>query len=189
MDSTWHTLLDIAQAQQGYFSTSQALECRVSNQLLRHAVKTGRVDHVLRAVYRFNHFPPAPHEELMASWLWADQEGVISHESALELHRLGDVLPDVVHLTLPPRWKRRISRRRVPDNLRIHFASVPKQDLCWMDGVPTTTPARSIIDYAESGGQPDLIERAVLDGLTRGLFALNAIRRALDATSSHNAEG
>jgi len=188
MDTSWNTLVEIAQSQLGYFSTSQAVGCGISNQLLRHAVKTHRVERALRAVYRFNHFPSSAHEEVMAAWLWADQAGVISHDSALELHGLADVLPDAVHLTLPPDWKRRLSRRQVPNNLRAYFEEVPKTDICWMAGVPTTTAARSIIDYAKAGGQPDLIERAVRDGLDRGLFPLSAIRHALQSMEPSGSE-
>jgi hypothetical protein len=38
------------------------------------------------------HFPAGEHEELVAAWLWSELAGVVSHQSALALHRLSDGL-------------------------------------------------------------------------------------------------
>lgn len=58
---------------------------------------------VRRGVYRLVHFPAGDHEDLTAVWLWSQHEGVFSHETALALHDLSDVLPSRAHLTLPRR--------------------------------------------------------------------------------------
>ncbi len=81
---------------------------------------------VRRGIYRLVHFPASEHEDLVVLWLWAEQAGVFSHETALALHDLSDALPGKVHLTVPASWRRR--RLRVPAGLVLHFADVGDVD-------------------------------------------------------------
>jgi predicted transcriptional regulator of viral defense system len=39
------------------------------------------------------HFRASEHEELVTAWLWSERAGVMSHQTALSLHGLSDVLP------------------------------------------------------------------------------------------------
>jgi len=52
---------------------------------------------------------------VFTAWLWSEQAGVISHQTALSLHGLSDVLPAQAHLTLPAAWSKR--RFRVPPDV------------------------------------------------------------------------
>jgi hypothetical protein len=49
-------------------------------------------------VLRLAQFPPSDHEDLVPLWLWAQKLGVFSHETALFLHDLSDVLPANRHM-------------------------------------------------------------------------------------------
>src|SRR5687767_5773912 len=89
----WNRLFEIAVGQSGLFTTQQAADAGYSPQLLIHHVRTGRVARVQRGIYRLVHFPAADHEELVAAWLWSERAGVVSHQSALALHDLSDILP------------------------------------------------------------------------------------------------
>lgn len=84
-------------------------------QLLVHYVRTGKLIRLRRGIYRLLHFPAGDHEDLVAAWLWSEMAGVVSHETALDLHGLSDVLPSRLHLTLPLARKRR--RFRVPSDV------------------------------------------------------------------------
>jgi predicted transcriptional regulator of viral defense system len=103
----WDQLFITAAAQEGFFTTQQAADAGYSAQLLVHHVKSGSVERVRRGIYRLKHYVPAQHEELVIAWLWSDQQGVLSHETAMDLHALADVLPHRVHLTLPSAWRKR----------------------------------------------------------------------------------
>jgi predicted transcriptional regulator of viral defense system len=59
-------------------------------------------------------------------WLWSERVGVFSHETALGLHELSDVLPARIHLTLPAKWRRR--RLRVPKGVVVHHADVDRRE-------------------------------------------------------------
>jgi predicted transcriptional regulator of viral defense system len=158
-----------AESQAGYFTAQQALEAGMDRSTLRHHARPGgRYERVRRGLYRLRHFPTSPHEHVMAAWLpLRDSGAIVSHESALELHDLSDVIPDAVHVTVP-RSERGLRRR---DGVRLHTAHQPptKKEVQSVAGLPVTDPARSIVDSLESGAQPEQIEMAIHQALGRGL--------------------
>ena len=135
----WDRLYETAAAQEGLFTTQQAAAAGYSPQLLVHHIRGGRMLRIRRGVYRLVHFPAGEHEELVAVWLWSEQAGVFSHETALALHGLSDVLPAQLHLTLPAAWKNR--RFRVPEGVVLHHADLAPNEQGWLGSVPTTSVA------------------------------------------------
>src|SRR5215218_8190838 len=94
-------LFQLASEQRGYFTTAQAADYGYSRALLAHHAKTGTFQRIYTGVYRFRDYPSTPREELAAAWLAVGKDiAVVSHESALELWELGDLIPDAVHLTV-----------------------------------------------------------------------------------------
>jgi predicted transcriptional regulator of viral defense system len=164
----WDRLFETAAAQEGLFTTKQAAEAGYSPQLLAHHVRAGKAVRVRRGIYRLVHFPAGEHEELVAAWLWSELAGVVSHQSALGLHGLSDVLPTRIHLTLPGSWRRR--RFRVSPDI------VPPDDRSWFGAVPATNPGRSLQDCAKGGLSPELLRQAALQALRRRLVAKNELR-------------
>jgi predicted transcriptional regulator of viral defense system len=160
-------------AQEGLFTTKQANDAGYSSQLLVHYIHIGKVVRVHRGIYRLVHFPAGEHEELVAAWLWSESAGVISHQSALALHGLSDVLPSQIHLTLPKAWRRR--RFRVPTDIVLHHADVPLDDRSWFGAAATTNPRRSLNDCAKSGLSPELLQQAAQQALRRGLVTRNEL--------------
>lgn len=79
----WTTLYALAAVQDGHFTTAQAAEAGYSRPLLDHHVRAGRFVRIQRGIYRLRDFPSADHEDLVVAWLWSDQQGVVSHETAL----------------------------------------------------------------------------------------------------------
>lgn len=163
----WDRLFETSAAQQGLFTTRQAAEAGYSPQLLVHHIRAGKVVRVQRGIYRLVHFPAGEHEELIAAWLWSERAGVISHQTALALHGLSDVLPAHIHLTLPAGWRRR--RFRVPRSVVLHHADVPTEDRAWVGAVPVTHPRRALNDAARDGISPELLQQAAQQAIRRGL--------------------
>jgi hypothetical protein len=85
-----------------------------------------------------------PSSNLVTVWLWSDREGVFSHQTALLLHQLSDVLPAQVNMTLPGSCRHR--RFRLPDGVVLHFAELSKSERTWFGAVPVTTVARTLND-------------------------------------------
>lgn len=164
-------LFSVAEAQTGYFTTVQAQGAGYSRGLVAHHAKSGSFERVRSGVYRLTRFPGSPREDLYIAWLEAGPRAVVSHDSALELYQLSDLLPSETHLTLP----RTSSRRR--SGIRMHTTSLDATDIAVRDGLPVTTVARSIADVARSGGAAEIIWQAVHEALDRGLVSEEELRR------------
>ena len=178
----WDRLYETALAQEGHFTTQQALDAGYSSQLLVKYLNSGKIIRVRRTVYRLKHFPPGQQEDLVALWLWSDRAGIFSHETALMLHELSDVLPARAHLTVPAKWRRR--RLQLPDGVVLHYADVPKRDRAWVGAVPVTSPARTLADCAADYVSPDFLSSAISQALARGMVSrpqATAVERAVAA--------
>lgn len=173
----WDDLFNLAASQEGLFSTTQAAEAGYSPQLLQKHLHAGRMRRVRRGVYRLVHFPPGEHEDLAAVWLWSDRSGVFSHETALSLHGLSDVLPALVHLTVPFAWIRR--RLRVPQGVVLAFHDVPKEERTWVGPVQVTAVRRTLADCSAAGVAPDLVQQAVKQAAERGLVSKAELARLM----------
>lgn len=180
----WSALFTTAQAQGGYFTTEQAAAAGYSPPLLHKYLANRKVARVRRGIYRLVHFPAGEHEDLVALWLWADQAGVFSHETALALHDLSDALPSKVHMIIPASWRRR--RLRMPAGLVLHYADIDDLDRVWFSAVPITSVRRTLRDCIEANVSPELVRQAVLQARRRGLISekdSTEINAALDRAS------
>ena len=169
-------LFATASAQAGYFTTAQAQACGFSSALLTHHAKSGRFLRVARGLYRLRDYPQGAHEEIVAAWLRQAPNAVVSHESALTLLGLSDVIGDAVHLTVP-----RIRRRLVSQpGVVIHTTTRPlaEADVVSRRGVRVTGPERTIVDVAEVGIAPDQVVAAVRSALDRSLTTSSRLRDA-----------
>ena len=172
-------LYALAEDQGGYFTTGQVRAARIDHHAILHMCRRGAVERISRGVYRVVQFPPVPHGQEFEATLWPaggryGVQGVLSHESALRLWELSDANPARLHITVPRRYR---IRRGVPRHLRVHYADIPPADVTRYDGVPVTTPRRTILDCAEAGLAPGLLRQAVADGRRTGRLT----RREADA--------
>lgn len=169
-------LFELASEQGGYFTAEQARASGYSFALLSHHVQRGRFLRVWRGLYRFREYPSSPREAVLAAWLAVGKDvAVVSHESALELLDLSDVMPDAVHLTVPR------ARRHLPKlpGVKIHTTArlLQPSDLASRGGLVLTSATRSILDAAEAGTAPDQVERAVIQAVERGMVLPDQLRR------------
>jgi len=168
-------LADIASAYAGYFTNADAQRCGFSRALREHHDNSGRFIRVRRGVYRLRETPASSREDVISAWLAVGREAaVVSHESALELHDLSDVIPSRVHLILP-RCRRYL---QTPVGATLHTTTRPLDlaEVTVREGVRLTTPTRTILDAAEAGAGPEQIERAVRQALDRGMTTTTLLR-------------
>ncbi|MHB8510377.1 MAG: type IV toxin-antitoxin system AbiEi family antitoxin domain-containing protein [Candidatus Dormibacteria bacterium] len=157
----------MASTQAGYFTAVQARGCGYSHALLAHHAATGRFIRAHRGLYRLRRYPSSSREEVVAAWLAMGEGAVVSQESALELLRLSDVIPDAIHLTVP---RGRRSHRGLVGTRAHTTTSMPGLDQVTVrDGMPVTSPARTILDVAQVGGAPDQVATAIRQAIQRGL--------------------
>ena len=174
---SWDQLWEIATAQMGYFTLAQADEAGFSRPLLQYHLNSGRLERSGRGVLRLARFPPGDHEDLVPLWLWAEGEGVFSHEIALALHDLSGALPSVRHMIVPPSWRAR--RLRVPKGLVLHYDDLNGCEVEWKGVVKITNPLRTVVDCTLDAVEPDLVRQALDQGVRRGAFTRVEVRRAV----------
>ena len=168
-------LFAVAATQGGYSSAGQARQCGFGWDLLTYHTRSGRFIRVHRGLYRLRDYPSWPREEVMAAWLAADPtRTVVSHESALDLLELSDIIPDAIHLTVPR------SRRHLPKLPGVTFHTTTRvlrdEDVTVREAMRLTAATRTIIDAAEAGVAPDQIEMAIGQALSRGWTTPSELR-------------
>jgi predicted transcriptional regulator of viral defense system len=121
-------------------------------------------------VYRFILHPPSEHEDLVVTWLQTEKQGVFSHDTALALHELSDILPVRQHITLPPGWKP-VEGMALATNTVVHEGTVPDTEKSWMGPVPFTKPLRTLVDCIDKDLTPDLVIQGIADARRRGMLS------------------
>ncbi|HEY3079239.1 MAG TPA: type IV toxin-antitoxin system AbiEi family antitoxin domain-containing protein [Chloroflexota bacterium] len=162
----------LALQQGGYFDRGDALAHGLRDNHLHHHLRTGRFERVFPGVYRVARAPLSPQDQHLRAYVWTNYRGALSHESALAVHDLSDVVPNRTHVTVPGRFHR-------AGPFVVHLSALPNEDLTWRDGFRVTSPARSIVDAAFDGTDPEQVRRAVQEALERAVATPDQIRSAL----------
>ena len=176
-------LFEVASEQGGYFTAAQAAGCGFSRASLSYHARRGRFLRIKRGLYRLAEYPASPREEVLAAWLATGRdEAVVSHESALDLLDLSDVVPERVHLTVPRSRRYRTSAPGVAIHTTIRPLS--PSDVVTREGIRITSPTRSIVDAADAGTGPEQVARAVRQAVERGLATPAQLRAAARSRGS-----
>ncbi len=155
----------LAANQLGVVSRSQVRALGMSDSAIRHAVATGHLHPVFRGVYALG---PGRREErgrLFAATLACGEKTVVSHRSAAALMGLLDTAPVSIDVIAP--GKRGVSI----DGIRRHDVRRPQLwETGTFDGIPCTSPGRTLVDLAGVVGTRTL----------RSAFERAAARKLLD---------
>src|SRR5207249_202327 len=100
---TARVLFSKAMEQSGYFTAKQAIEAGYNYSHLDYHLASGNFERVEHGLYRLTRLPPGEHDDLVRLNLWSrdrqdEPQAVVSHESALVLHGLSELLPGEIHL-------------------------------------------------------------------------------------------
>ncbi|MGC2594651.1 MAG: hypothetical protein WA347_00045 [Rhabdochlamydiaceae bacterium] len=161
-------LLQIAESQQGYFTSRQAEKCGFSRANFQRKLRSGKwCKEEVWGVYRLANYPPTQRPELALWTLWSadrqgNPQGIWSHETALEIHGLSDVAPTKLHMSVPRGFRKGTA---IPRNLCLHFVDkVSQSDIEIRQGYRVTTPLRTLADIIrEEKTQYEQLELAILD--------------------------
>ncbi len=163
-------LFNLAAEQGGYFTAAQAKEIGYSYQAQAHHVAAGNWLRIDRGLFRLTEWIPDLHDDLARWTLWSKGRGVVSHETALSVHGIGELESARVHLTVPPGFTMR------DDAVALHHAELTDADVVARTGFRVTTPGRSIIDVAALSPDEDQLARVIDDGRKSGLLTLRNLR-------------
>ena len=174
-------LHEIAQSQQGFFTTKQAIRAGFAEKTHSYHVYAGNWIREHRGIYRLSDFPTPERPDLMLWYLWSQNrqevpEGAYSHETALTLHELSDLMPLKLHMIVPKNFRRNSA---IPEILILHRVNVGSNDVQEMYGVRVTRPLRTIIDLLRSKQvDKSQLKLALNEALRRGLIGNREIDNA-----------
>lgn len=134
----------LAARQHGVVSVVQLLTLGLSRRAVSKRAQTGRLHRVHRGVYAVGHPRLTLHGRLFAAVLACGEGAVISHNSAACLWRLPHRETPRIDVTVP-----RPGGRRARRTIVVHRAELPAQEVACVDGIPVTTPARTLLDLAD----------------------------------------
>lgn len=183
---SYREFLALCRHQHGIVTSAQAHRTGVSNVELHRMVLKGDLARLRRGVYRHEAVPLQLNEELKAAWqsLYPEmtaeerlqnlQFGVVRGESAAEVLQMGDLYPSRHSFFVPPGKKANAA------DIELKRSPLSPEDVTVVDGLPVTTPTRTVIDLLEELHEPDHIAEAIRDAADRGLSVdTDAVRRAL----------
>jgi predicted transcriptional regulator of viral defense system len=128
-----------------------------------------------RGIFRLAEWVPDLHDDLARWTLWSRGRGVVSHETALSVHEIGEFESPQVHLTVPAGFTSR------DDAVHLHFADLPAADIVNRPGFRVTTPLRSLVDVTARGVDQDQLARAIAEARQRGLVSIRQLRARAEA--------
>ena len=140
----------VAARQYGVVTRGQVVEAGMSPWAVSRRVTSGRFRQLHRGVYLVGPLTPLRAREMAA--VLAAREGVVSHLSAASLRgMLQQLQSDPVDITMT-----RGNRGRRP-GIRIHrVARLDEDERSMVDGIPVTTPTRTLADLAGVVGSREL---------------------------------
>lgn len=172
-------LFDVAEQQQGFFTTKQAKAAGFAENTHPYHVQAGNWIREHRGIYRLALFPATDRPDLVLWALWSRNrdekvEGVYSHDTAISLYDLSDLNPSKLHMTVPMDFRR---NSEIPGVLVLHYADLPENDIQTAQGFRFTRPLRTILDLIDASTvERNFIRQAVRQAITRGLITRQQIR-------------
>jgi very-short-patch-repair endonuclease len=164
----------IAGRQLGLITAAQLHRAGVGRGSIEWRLANGLLHRVFRGVYLVGHGIPAPGALELAAVLAVGDAAIVSHRSAIALWGLGRPPVGEVEVTVAGRDCR--SR----DRLRVHAVErLSAIDLTTKNGIPVTSPARTVIDYAATASASEA-ERAIAEAYANKLTDERQILAAAD---------
>ncbi len=162
---SWDDLLATAAEQHGYFTSAQAAEHGISRRALTWRAQHGSAERAGHGLYRLPHWPVGADDDLHALQAIAPL-GTFSHDTALSLLGLSDIIPSTIHLTIPE-----TSRLRPRPGVTLHRSrrgAMTERSL--RDGLWVSTARRALLDAAREGADPDQLVSAARDARGRAML-------------------
>lgn len=163
-------LAEFANEQHGFITPDDARGLGIDPANLVRMAERGQLERRGNSVYRFPLSPPGRLDPYMEATLWPRAvDGVLSHETALDLFELSDVHPTKIHVTVPRGHR---IRRGAPAQYRIHHEDLQPAQLTRYEGIPIVTPAHAIRQAHRAHLSPSLIAQAIDQGERNGRLTL-----------------
>lgn len=186
-------LAEISASQWGMVTSSQAAERGVTRLDLSRLTDTGDLVRISQGVYKHAAAPSGAHLDVRAAWLSSDptrlaserlDDGhrgvVVSGQTAAWLYDIGDLRSNRTELTTPI--------RRQTQRADVHYRQrdLSEQDVTIHDGLPVTTPERTIADLVEDRTDLSIVANALRDGSRKYELDLGQLEADLAPLAARN---
>lgn len=181
----------ISSSQWGIITTSQAQREGVSRLQLSRLAEKGVLQRPRRGVYLLPSAQYSSSLDLRIAWVvlgggefpnerfGAKDTVVTSHESAALLHEIGDLIPACLTFSASKRIQTRHDDIHVYNNRK--FAV---EDVAEVNGLPTTSVARTVEDLAENRIEFNYLATIVVEALRKEGVKINDLVQRLDGAAS-----
>lgn len=192
MGSTLEVVAKVSQlaaGQWGLLTSSQAKSRGITRLHLARLAEAGVLERVDNGVYA-TACSPDEYRALRAAWLVLDPtrtaeerladplvSGVVSHTSAAGLHGLGELLDDQPEITYPV-------RKQTRRDIRLHKLNLKRDEVTFAEGLPTTTPERTVSDLLRDGHDSEHIAQIIGQGVCRNVIDPSRLATAIDQFAS-----
>lgn len=182
MSSLDRAAVELATAQHGIVSRRQLLRLGFSASRIDRWVALGRLHRAHAGVYALGHPLLSVRGRQLAAVLACGERAVLSHRSAAALWGLLQPAPGPIDVTVPGR-----SRKRGGISVRV-TRSLDRTEIGVREGVPCTTPARTLVDLAAVAGERELL-RALEQSVVLRILDRAALTTALEGSRGRRGAG
>lgn len=172
--------------QWGMVTTQQARRSGIDDVTLHRLRSAGLLESVRRGVHALTSAEASDARAEQAAWLalrpevagWSRPKldpdgGVVSHESAARLHNLGDLVHARVDITTP---RRRTTR---DPGVRLRRGELTDADVAVLNGLPVTTPMRTIYDLLGQNSDASHVATIVRQAVEAGQVRLDELAQRI----------
>ena len=165
-------LARVAGAQHEQLTRAQLLDAGLSHGGIGHRVRTGRLHRIHRGVYSLGRPPASPAEHWTAAVLACGEGSALSHAAGAANLAIRPSAATLIDVTSPT------GQGTGQPGIRAHRSRLEPWEVTAVDGIPTTTCARTLLDLAEMI-HPEALAKAVDRAEILGRFDLADLRRVL----------
>jgi len=176
-------LYEFAVSQGGYFTAAQAKAAGYPKQLQHYHARRGNWVREDRGIYRLWEWPGGSYDDLIRWTLWSRGVAVVSHESAMAVHEISDLMPARIYMTVPTGF-----RKTPPPGIVLYRDALDPHEIEQREGFRVTTPLRTILDGARVAVYTEQLARAIHDAIRKGLLSDRQIQTAMETLRGLAAE-
>ena len=167
------SLADVARTQHGVIAVFQLLELGFTHRRIERRRQAGRLIRLYTGVYAAGYRPLTQEGKWMAGVLAVGPGGLLSHRAGAAHWNLIRHCPPYIDVTI------RQGAARTRGNLIVHQTTrLDREDIRSKQGIPITSPARTLLDYAEKA-TPRETERALDENERLGLASQHQIHSVI----------
>jgi very-short-patch-repair endonuclease len=177
MQTVDRAVADLAKRQHGVVARSQVVGLGVAGNTVDRWVRSGRLHRLVPGVYAVGHTAITRRGRWMAAVLASGDGAVLSHRSATALFGIWGSGAGEIHVTVP-------RKSRSTRSIHRHFSKLPRDERGTVDGIPTTSAARAVLDLAVEGGEA-AAESALREAEYLGIYGEVSLPALLERHPNH----